>query len=134
MRKHNIPLCYRKSKKIKDILIMPPGQELLLTLIGSNYPCLELIFMVSKVFEPLKFDCIPIIDFLRREHPSFIIIKHGVSFTITLSVKHNTSKSTETQTANVLTKRSCNKRVALDNVQKQYWYERVEVHCVYSVN
>ena len=29
----------------------------LLTLIGSNYPCLELIFMVPKVFEPLKFDC-----------------------------------------------------------------------------
>ena len=22
----------------------------------SNYPCLELIFMVPKVFEPLKFD------------------------------------------------------------------------------
>ena len=31
---------------------------LLSTLIGSNYPCLELIFMVPKVFEPLKFDCI----------------------------------------------------------------------------
>ena len=33
---------------------------LLSTLIGSNYPCLELIFMVPKVFEPLKFDCIRI--------------------------------------------------------------------------
>ena len=30
---------------------------LLSTLIRSNYPSLELIFMVSKVFEPLKFDC-----------------------------------------------------------------------------
>ena len=36
---------------------MPPDLVLLSTLIGSNYPCLELIFMVPKVFEPLKFDC-----------------------------------------------------------------------------
>ena len=37
---------------------MPPDLALLPPLIGSNYPCLELIFMVPKVFEPLKFDCI----------------------------------------------------------------------------
>ena len=37
---------------------MPPDMALLSTLIGSNYPCLEQIFMVPKVFEPLKFDCI----------------------------------------------------------------------------
>ena len=37
---------------------MPPDLVLSSTLIGSNYPCLELIFMVPKVFEPLKFDCI----------------------------------------------------------------------------
>ena len=36
---------------------MPPDQALSSTLIGSNYPCLELIFLVPKVFEPLKFDC-----------------------------------------------------------------------------
>ena len=36
---------------------MPPDLALLSTLNGSNYPCLELIFMVPKVFEPLKFDC-----------------------------------------------------------------------------
>ena len=36
---------------------MPPDLALLSTPIGSNYPCLELIFMVPKVFEPLKFDC-----------------------------------------------------------------------------
>ena len=36
---------------------MPPDLALLSTLIGSNYPCLELIFMVPKVFESLKFDC-----------------------------------------------------------------------------
>ena len=29
-----------------------------LTLNGSNYPCLEQISMVPKMFEPLKFDCI----------------------------------------------------------------------------
>ena len=40
---------------------MPPDLALLSTLIGSNYPCLELISMVPRVFEPLKFDCI-IID------------------------------------------------------------------------
>ena len=55
MRTHNIPPSYRK---IKEILIMRPDLALLSTLIGSNYPCLELIFMVPKVFEPLKFDCI----------------------------------------------------------------------------
>ena len=26
-------------------------------LTSSNYPCVELIFMVPKVFEPLKLDC-----------------------------------------------------------------------------
>ena len=36
---------------------MPPNLALLSTLTGSNYPCLELIFMVPKVFELLKFDC-----------------------------------------------------------------------------
>ena len=50
---HNIPSCYR----IKEILIKSPDLALLSTLIGSNYPCLELIFMVPKVFEPLNFDC-----------------------------------------------------------------------------
>ena len=55
MRTHNILPCYRK---IKEILIMRPDLALLPTLIGSNYSCLELIFMVPKVFEPLKFDCI----------------------------------------------------------------------------
>ena len=54
MRTHNIPPCYRK---IKQIFIMRPDLALLSTLISSNYPCLELIFMVPKVFEPLKFDC-----------------------------------------------------------------------------
>ena len=36
---------------------MPPDLALIATLIGSNYPCLELIFTVPEMFEPLKFDC-----------------------------------------------------------------------------
>ena len=38
--------------------INPPDMALSLTFNGSNYPCLELFFMVPKVFEPLTFDCI----------------------------------------------------------------------------
>ena len=37
---------------------MPPDLALWLTLISSNYPCLEHIFIVPKVFELLKFYCI----------------------------------------------------------------------------
>ena len=41
-------------KKLDNIPIMPPDLALWLTLISSNYPCLEDIFMVLKVFELLK--------------------------------------------------------------------------------
>ena len=37
---------------------MPPGVALIVTFRGSNYRCLEQIFMVPKGFEPSKFDCI----------------------------------------------------------------------------
>ena len=37
---------------------MRPVLAFLSTLTGSNYLCPELIFMVPKVFEPLKFDCL----------------------------------------------------------------------------
>ena len=40
-----------------DVPIMPSDLALWLTLISSNYPCLEHLFMVPKVFKPLKFDC-----------------------------------------------------------------------------
>ena len=36
---------------------MPPDLALWFTLISSNYPNLEDIFMVPKLLEPLKFDC-----------------------------------------------------------------------------
>ena len=52
MRTHNIP----SYKNRKDIPIIPSDLALLSILTDLNYPCLELIFMVPKVFEPLKFD------------------------------------------------------------------------------
>ena len=58
MKTHNIPSCYRKSKRSLLHDCMPPDLALLSTLTGSNYLCLELISMVPKVFEPLKFYCI----------------------------------------------------------------------------
>ena len=54
MRTNNILL----HENGKDIPIRPSDLALLSSLTGSNYPCLELIFMVPQVFEPLKFDCI----------------------------------------------------------------------------
>ena len=59
---------------IKEILIKSPDLALLSTLIGSNYPCLELICMVPKVFEPLKFDCICYFDFRSNVLPSISLI------------------------------------------------------------
>ena len=46
---------------------MPSDLALSSTHTGSNYPCLELVFMVPKVFEPLKFDCIYIYIYIYRE-------------------------------------------------------------------
>ena len=59
MSTHNIHLKYRAPKRYPTIIsIMPPGMALTVTLRGSNYRCLEQIFMVPKGFEPSKFDCI----------------------------------------------------------------------------
>ena len=55
---------------------MPTDFALWLTLISSNYPCLELIFMVPKVFEPLNFDCINITRYAYRGSNSTIFILH----------------------------------------------------------
>ena len=55
MRTNNVPSCYTLSKGypyyVSDLALW-------LTLISSNYPYLEHIFMVPKVFEPLNFYCI----------------------------------------------------------------------------
>ena len=76
MRTHRLPSCYRKSKINKYITIMPPDLALCLTLISSNYPSLEHIFIVPKVFEPSKFYCIfnPLeIDFLIFETETVLV-------------------------------------------------------------
>ena len=49
--------CLYAKEIEKEIPITPPGPALSLTLISSNYPCLEHLFLVPKVFEPLKFGC-----------------------------------------------------------------------------
>ena len=59
----------------KDTPNIPTGLALLSTLIGSNNPCLELIFMVPKVFEPLKFYCILCILFTLQRSLSELMTK-----------------------------------------------------------
>ena len=63
MRTHNIPRCKRKSK-IYPYFASWPGAMLSLT--SSNYPCLEHVFHVPKVFEPWKFDYIVHKNFLPK--------------------------------------------------------------------
>ena len=65
MSTHNIYLKYRTLKRYPTIIsIMPPDVALLVTFRGSNYRCLEQIFMVPKGFEPSKLDCIYIYTIL----------------------------------------------------------------------
>ena len=54
---------------------MPPDPALWLTLINSNYPCLEQIFMVPEVLEPLKFYCIPFQPFKDLQSILYVIPK-----------------------------------------------------------
>ena len=62
MSTHNIHVKYRTPKRYLAIIsIVPPGVALIVTFRGSNYRCLEQIFMVPKGFEPSKFDCIILI-------------------------------------------------------------------------
>ena len=51
MRTHSIPSYYRNQSDFYYASYL----ALLSTLMGLNYPCFELILMVPKVFEPLKF-------------------------------------------------------------------------------
>ena len=62
---------------------MPPDLALLSTLNGSTYPCLKLIFMVTKVFEPLKFDCIwNLYAYLHYAPDMFTKTKNNLSKTV----------------------------------------------------
>ena len=59
MNTHNIHLKYRTLKRYPTVIsIVPSGVALIVTFRGSNYRCLEQIFMVPKGFKPSKFDCI----------------------------------------------------------------------------
>ena len=50
--------CIEDQKDFPKLSPLFPDLAPWLTLSGSNYPCLEQIFTVLKMFEPLKFDCI----------------------------------------------------------------------------
>ena len=54
MRTHNIPHV-REIQRISQLCFLAMASWL--TLVSSNYPCLKHLFVVSKVFEPLKFNC-----------------------------------------------------------------------------
>ena len=54
----NIQLLCRNSKTFPYIIAVCFLTGTGLTLSGLNYPCLEQFFMVPKMFEPFKFDCI----------------------------------------------------------------------------
>ena len=59
MSTQNIHLKYRTPKRYPTIIsIVPPGVALIVTFRGSNYRCLEQIFMG---FEPSKFDCVRVV-------------------------------------------------------------------------
>ena len=57
---------------------MPPDLALLSTLIGSNYSCLQLIFIVPKVFEPFKIDC-KCLYFLINKTAMVTVLMHPTS-------------------------------------------------------
>ena len=73
----------------KDIFIMPPDPALWLSLISSNYLCLELIFMVPKVFELLKFYCILTVSSANIFHLYCLGIGFGSKLIKTKSCKGN---------------------------------------------
>ena len=55
----SIHLKYRTPKRYPTIISnVPPGMALIVAFRGSNYRCLEQIFMVPKAFEPSKFDLV----------------------------------------------------------------------------
>ena len=46
------------EKTSLNYIHLPPNLALWVTLSGSNYPCLEQIYMLQEIFELLRFDCI----------------------------------------------------------------------------
>ena len=50
--------CVENQKAFPKLSLCASWTGAVITLSGSNYPCLERISMVPKMFEPLGFDCI----------------------------------------------------------------------------
>ena len=51
-------IIHKTEKTSLNYIHLPPDLVLLLTLSGSNYQYLEQVYMVPKIFELLRFDCI----------------------------------------------------------------------------
>ena len=49
--------CVENRKDFPKVSLFVSWIGAMITLSGSNYPCLERISMVPKMFEPLRFDC-----------------------------------------------------------------------------
>ena len=50
--------CVENRKYFPKLSLFASWTGAMITLSGSNYPCLEQISMVPKMFEPLRFNCI----------------------------------------------------------------------------
>ena len=73
------------EKTFLDYFHLPSDLALWLTLSGSNYPCLEQISMVPKMFEPLKFDCSNLVIVWTQLHLSEIYKGHSLEQERTLT-------------------------------------------------
>ena len=88
---------------------MPPDLALLSTLIGSNYPCLELIGMIPKVFEPLEFNCIYILSVFAVK-PFRKQLECKVIYIPIITISHATSYDVKINMVfyNLIRRRRCN--------------------------
>ena len=79
----NIQLLWRKYRYLL------PDLAPWLTLSGSNYPCLEQLSMVPKMFQPLKFDCSSLKSMAFPKHLIYLYMyrKHRDK-SIPLRIKH----------------------------------------------
>ena len=86
MSTFNMPLFYWRSKASLNHPILPPDLALWLTRRGLNYPCLELISMVPKMFKSLKFNCI----YLKEKNNKVFLWQNKISNKVLCNEKKNT--------------------------------------------
>ena len=55
--------CVENQKDFPELSLFASWTGAMITLSGSNYPCLKQISMVPKMFEPLRFDCISMLRY-----------------------------------------------------------------------